>query len=103
MATKVIGEPIFTFVCMVGALLGILWILSIKRSRHWMAYWNGRLEALENIEPRPKVRVFGGSLYNIARLGTPITGQLILIFLSSIFTVVWIALLTLSFWQWLMK
>ena len=75
--------------CGLGAYLAILWVLTTRRSVHWLDFWDFRLRALEEASVQP-VTIFGGREYFEARRGT--TTHEIIRQLGYVFFVIWIAM-----------
>ena len=88
------GDWLHMGICVAGLLLAVLWFWLTLVIQKFIEYWDDRLEELEKISPRPRVRVFGGRSYWNAMRGYRV--HTILKSLVAIFITVWLALLTLS-------
>lgn len=75
------------FMCLAGAVLGLLWLLITDRTQELLTYWNGRLRAFEEAEPHA-IYVFGGPQYQALQTRR-ITTYRILLTLILFITGVW--------------
>ncbi|RJQ36343.1 hypothetical protein C4552_03590 [Candidatus Parcubacteria bacterium] len=81
------GSGAQAIACALGAYFAVLWVLTNRRSIHWLDYWDFRLVALEQASSQ-SVFIFGGREYINARQGT--TTHQIIKYLGYVFFAIWV-------------
>lgn len=88
------------FMCLAGAVLGLLWLLITDRTQELLTYWNGRLRAFEEAEPHA-IYVFGGLQYQALQTRRITTYRILL---ALIIFIIWMWSITfLVFVSFMMK
>ena len=89
------GELSHIGACVTGIFLAVLWFMLTKRVRHWIDYWDDRLNKLESkTSPPQKIRIFGGRSHTKVTKG--FTAHAILVSLGLVFLMMWSALFIAS-------
>lgn len=80
---------------MFGLVLMICWMLATRRANQWLTFWHSQLAAAEDVIP-PEITIFSGEAYK-AMTRSPMTINRMLTVLMGMFTLLWIVVLTWSF------
>lgn len=91
----IVGKQVFVGLYLGGLFLGLMWFYLNLRMQRWIAYWNSRLEALEEGADPQTIRVFGGDEYRQI-LFHPASTYHILLALNGVVIVAWFGIFEYS-------